>query len=314
MPQGRAPPATSASQDPGDLRGRHVQHVSGAAHLAGSHRAQRDAGHAALHVREARQVVGGGHPECRRGARTVDGDERDRFGRRHELDVVRHQQRVQRLQEVVARAHVDVEQQAVRERGDAHVGRDAALDGQQQRRAAAPGHERGDVVRQHPLEKRGAIRSRDLHRDPEAQIEHRGRARERGVLRLRITEVTRQRHAAVVGVYRTACRQVRMQSGLGHRTVTVPAPTPLDKWRTRADDRSSATYEDILAETRDGVAWITINRPELRNAFRPETLDQMIDAFNRCRDDDIGVVILTGAGDKAFCSGGDQRVRGHGGT
>ena len=59
---------------------------------------------------------------------------------------------------------------------------------------------------------------------------------------------------------------------------------------------------------------ITINRPEVRNAFRPETLTELIDAFTLCREDpQIGVVILTGAGDKAFCSGGDQRVRGHGG-
>ena len=73
-------------------------------------------------------------------------------------------------------------------------------------------------------------------------------------------------------------------------------------------------YTDIIFEKAEGIGKITINRPELRNAFRPETLDQMIDAFNRCRDDrEIGVVILTGAGDKAFCSGGDQRVRGHGG-
>src|SRR5438045_383452 len=59
---------------------------------------------------------------------------------------------------------------------------------------------------------------------------------------------------------------------------------------------------------------ITINRPEVHNAFRPETLTELIDAFNLCREDpQIGVVILTGAGDQAFCSGGDQRVRGHGG-
>ena len=73
-------------------------------------------------------------------------------------------------------------------------------------------------------------------------------------------------------------------------------------------------YSDIIFEKAEGIGKITINRPELRNAFRPETLGQMIEAFNRCQEDpEIGVVILTGAGDKAFCSGGDQRVRGHGG-
>jgi 1,4-Dihydroxy-2-naphthoate synthase (EC 4.1.3.36) len=73
-------------------------------------------------------------------------------------------------------------------------------------------------------------------------------------------------------------------------------------------------YEDILYETYNGIAKITINRPEVRNAFRPKTVMEMIDAFSYARDDSkIGVIILTGAGNKAFCSGGDQKVRGHGG-
>ena len=73
-------------------------------------------------------------------------------------------------------------------------------------------------------------------------------------------------------------------------------------------------YGDILYEGAEGIAKITINRPEVRNAFRPETLFELEDAFRRARDDqNIGVIILTGAGDQAFCSGGDQRVRGHGG-
>jgi len=73
-----------------------------------------------------------------------------------------------------------------------------------------------------------------------------------------------------------------------------------------------ASYQDIKFEkTEDGVAKITINRPEVRNAFRPETVQEMIDAFNRARDDaSIGVIILTGEGTQAFCSGGDQRIRG----
>ena len=71
------------------------------------------------------------------------------------------------------------------------------------------------------------------------------------------------------------------------------------------------TYEDVVYETAEGIAKITINRPEVRNAFRPQTLFELQDAFNVARDDPaIGVILLTGAGDEAFCSGGDQRVRG----
>jgi naphthoate synthase len=71
-------------------------------------------------------------------------------------------------------------------------------------------------------------------------------------------------------------------------------------------------YKDIRFEkTEDGIAKVTINRPEVRNAFRPETIQEMQDAFLICRNDpSIGVVILTGEGPHAFCSGGDQRVRG----
>ena len=74
------------------------------------------------------------------------------------------------------------------------------------------------------------------------------------------------------------------------------------------------TYDDIKYEMYNGIAKITINRPEVRNAFRPKTVMEMIDAFSRARDDQrIGVIVLTGEGEKAFCSGGDQSVRGHGG-
>jgi naphthoate synthase len=70
-------------------------------------------------------------------------------------------------------------------------------------------------------------------------------------------------------------------------------------------------YTDIVYETAEGIAKITINRPEVRNAFRPTTLFELSGAFNAARDDpQVGVIILTGAGDKAFCSGGDQRIRG----
>ncbi len=76
----------------------------------------------------------------------------------------------------------------------------------------------------------------------------------------------------------------------------------------------SADYEDILYHKADGIAKITINRPEVRNAFRPRTVLEMQQALADARfDQDIGVVILTGYGDLAFCSGGDQRVRGDSG-
>ncbi len=75
------------------------------------------------------------------------------------------------------------------------------------------------------------------------------------------------------------------------------------------------TFTDIkLEKTSDGIAKITINRPEVRNAFRPLTVKEMLEAFDIAHEDpDVGVIILTGEGDKAFCSGGDQKVRGHAG-
>lgn len=89
----------------------------------------------------------------------------------------------------------------------------------------------------------------------------------------------------------------------------MPAPmTP--QWKT------SKVYSDILYQKADGIAKVTINRPEKRNAFRPETISQLIEAFTDARDDQrVGVVLLTGAGPHtdgkyAFCAGGDQSVRG----
>src|SRR5687768_10089680 len=73
-------------------------------------------------------------------------------------------------------------------------------------------------------------------------------------------------------------------------------------------------YKEILFHKFEGIARISINRPEVHNAFTPLTVREMLDAMNVCREDsDIRVVILTGEGGNAFCSGGDQRVRGHGG-
>ncbi len=80
------------------------------------------------------------------------------------------------------------------------------------------------------------------------------------------------------------------------------------EWQTARE------YEDILYEKAEGIARVTINRPEVRNAFRPRTVAEMMDAFSDAREDpQVGVVLLTGAGDLAFCSGGDQKVRGDGG-
>ncbi|WP_455252698.1 1,4-dihydroxy-2-naphthoyl-CoA synthase [Prevotella melaninogenica] len=73
-------------------------------------------------------------------------------------------------------------------------------------------------------------------------------------------------------------------------------------------------FEEILFEEYNHIAKVTINRPRYRNAFTPKTVWEMSQAFNYCREAlDIRVVILTGAGDKAFCSGGDMHVKGHGG-
>lgn len=81
-----------------------------------------------------------------------------------------------------------------------------------------------------------------------------------------------------------------------------------------AEWKTKRTYDEILYETYNGIAKITINRPEVHNAFTPKTVAEMIDAFADARDDqNVGVIVLAGAGDKAFCSGGDQKVRGHGG-
>jgi naphthoate synthase len=80
--------------------------------------------------------------------------------------------------------------------------------------------------------------------------------------------------------------------------------------------QKSGSYNDIIYEKMDGIAKITINRPEVRNAFRPETVMEMYSAFSDARNDEtIGVILLTGAGPAkdgkyAFCSGGDQRIRG----
>lgn len=84
-----------------------------------------------------------------------------------------------------------------------------------------------------------------------------------------------------------------------------PASRAIPNWIVEGD------YRDIIYQSAEGIAKIAINRPEVHNAFRPQTLFELQDAFNRARDDDqVGVIILTGVGNEAFCSGGDIRIRG----
>src|SRR3954463_4176979 len=84
--------------------------------------------------------------------------------------------------------------------------------------------------------------------------------------------------------------------------------------RTALDWQPAAEDEDIRYQNAEGIAKITIDRPEVRNAFRPQTVIEISDALERAREDlDVGVIILTGEGPLAFCSGGDQRVRGDSG-
>src|SRR2546429_90845 len=82
---------------------------------------------------------------------------------------------------------------------------------------------------------------------------------------------------------------------------------PALAWKPAADTE----YGDIRYEVAEGIAKLTICRPEVRNAFRPRTLFELQDAFERARSDPtVGVIVLTGEGAQAFCSGGDQRIRG----
>src|SRR5215212_6506901 len=106
--------------------------------------------------------------------------------------------------------------------------------------------------------------------------------------------------------YRRALSARRGSGGIRRRLVSPGVPVT---WTAAAD------YEDIRYETSgDGIAKITIDRPEVRNAFRPQTVIELSAAFERAREDtSVGVIILTGEGPHAFCSGGDQRVRGDAG-
>jgi naphthoate synthase len=87
-----------------------------------------------------------------------------------------------------------------------------------------------------------------------------------------------------------------------------PGDRTIPKWEVAAGGEK---FIDVIYQIADGMAKITINRPEVRNAFRPQTLFELEEAFNLARDNDqVGVIIFTGAGSTAFCSGGDINVRG----
>jgi len=95
--------------------------------------------------------------------------------------------------------------------------------------------------------------------------------------------------------------------------MTGPPIDPVDRFRGLSGPQweRRGGYRDICFDVAEGMAKLTINRPEVRNAFRPQTLFELSDAFTVARDDPtVGVIILTGAGPDAFCSGGDQKIRG----
>jgi naphthoate synthase len=95
--------------------------------------------------------------------------------------------------------------------------------------------------------------------------------------------------------------------------ITGPPHDPVDDYRhlPLPDWQRSGEFGDITYEVAEGIAKITICRPERRNAFRPQTLFELTEAFGRARDDiSVGVIVLTGQGPDAFCSGGDQKIRG----
>ena len=95
--------------------------------------------------------------------------------------------------------------------------------------------------------------------------------------------------------------------------ITGPPIDPVEPFRHQGAPAwvRAGEYGDIIYESAEGIARLTINRPERRNAFRPQTLFELSHAFERARDDtSVGAIVLTGAGPDAFCSGGDQNVRG----
>ena len=111
----------------------------------------------------------------------------------------------------------------------------------------------------------------------------------------------------------TETSQVRPKAGAPGTVITGPPVDPVDRFRSQPLPawESRGDYGDIRYEVAEGLAKITIARPEVRNAFRPQTLFELADAFNIARDDSsVGAIIFTGEGPDAFCSGGDQKIRG----
>src|SRR4051812_22711043 len=116
----------------------------------------------------------------------------------------------------------------------------------------------------------------------------------------------------------SACVAARRVSQSSKGFIVGP-DQPIERQQVAVDERiepaldwqPAGEYTDIRYEIAEGIAKITIDRPEVRNAFRPETVVELSDAFERAREDtSVGVIVLTGEGPLAFCSGGDQRVRG----
>ena len=100
---------------------------------------------------------------------------------------------------------------------------------------------------------------------------------------------------------------------MANTVIQGPPHDPLDVFRTQVPPtwERHGEYNDIIYEVAEGIARLTINRPQVRNAFRPQTLFELSRAFEAARDDlSVGVIVLTGAGPDAFCSGGDQSIRG----
>jgi len=118
--------------------------------------------------------------------------------------------------------------------------------------------------------------------------------------------------ASAASSERVSDRSSPMRTARSRGTYRRPAMDEADRQiRPGADWQPAGEYEDIRYETAEGIAKVTIARPEVRNAFRPETLVEVSAALERAREDpEIGVIILTGEGPLAFCSGGDQNVRG----
>src|SRR3974390_2101149 len=132
-------------------------------------------------------------------------------------------------------------------------------------------------------------------------------------LRSRGTAMDRgYRPSGLGGPVALACEIVGVIAPRVETPMTAAAKNTDRAIRPGADwTRIDTSYGDVGYETSDGIAKITIRRPEVRNAFRPQTLFELQDAFERARNDpEIGVIVLTGEGPDAFCSGGDQRLRG----